>query len=147
MFGSHRDAGRKIQQNPRRSCYRVFQGNHLHRTAWKLQADGPMHGLATGAENIDARCVRLIDQLQHGFAGGRERMNVPEQEILRQRAGNAAQPIGDEIQVVQDALRAVKSKEVAVELVGKSAGERPVLQTRPCKFVKDALGSRSVGGG
>ncbi len=147
MFGSHQDAFRKIQQEPARSCYQVFQGNHLQRTERKLHADGPTHGLATGTENIDAQRGRWIDQLQHGFAQGRETMNVPEQEILRQCTGNAAEPTGDEIQIVQGALRVVKSKEAAVELVGKSAGERPVLQTMPSKFVKDALGSRSVGGG
>jgi hypothetical protein len=147
MFGSHRDAFRKIKQEPARSRYQVFQGNHLQRTERKIHADGPTHGLATGTENIDAQCGRWIDQLQHGFAAGRERMDVPEQEILRQRVGNAAEPTGNEIQVVQGTLGAFKSKEVAVELVGKSAGERQVTQAMPCKFVMDALGSRSVGGG
>src|SRR5580700_2790881 len=124
MLGSYRHAGRKIKQEPRRSRYQVFQGNHLQGTEWKIHADGPLHGLATATENIDAQRGVLIDQLQQGFAWGRDRMDVPEQEILRQRAGNAIERTGDEIQVVQGTLGAVKSKDLAVELVGQSAGER-----------------------
>jgi len=89
VFGGRRDGFGKSEREPGRSRQQIFQRNEPQSALWKFKNGGAMHGPIRRSENVCAEGALGIDELQHRFARRRQRMNVPDEEIIAQTFRNA----------------------------------------------------------
>ena len=122
MLGWYGEAFGNIERQTGRPRDQVFERDDLDRTSRTIQARGPAQGCAIGPKNIDAKGAIGVDELQQGFAGRVPGVDVPEQEIAGQGLGDTVECAGDEVDVVQGALRGPAAEAQAMKLDGKPAG-------------------------
>jgi hypothetical protein len=81
--------------------HQVFDGQYVERTGLVVKRRRPRESIPKRSEEVHPNCSRFVNQLQQGSTVSHIWVNVVQKKGRRNRFGNRAESIHDEVDVVQ----------------------------------------------